>query len=241
MTLAFIVVWIFVFLLSIITIMLLSTIRFKITNVKIKNKEYKEEKIDLNDLWKYIDLDFNISVSIYFLNIIKIFEYRFNTQKAKKLKLDEKVKRLHYDDVKREVELDFDKSMIKPLKHLRLKELNLNIDIGTSNSILTSYIVAVIATILSIFLARIIKNNVNKHKYRVNPIYTNKNILNIKLNCIFFTKMVHIIYIIVIFLRKRRVKIYERTSNRRTNVNSDGQYTRYGRREYNNRGTNTNI
>ena len=52
--------------------------------------------------------------------------------------------------------------------------------------------------------------------YKIEPLYLNHNIYEIKLNCIFEIKMVHIINMIYYFIKKRRGENHEqRTSDRR--------------------------
>ena len=242
--LVFILYYILFFIILLSLVLLLSSLRVSVKNVNISNKEYDELKIDFDELWKYIDIDFSIKLELYFLNIIKIFKYTFNKEKVLKTGIDEKIKRMDYDELKKEIEVDFDAEIINKIKKvdIKMKEFDLKLKIGTKSPIISSYLVAIISMIFSVFLSKIIKKvEPKKHKYSINPLYLNRNTFNIKLNCIFYTNLVHIIYIVFIFLRKRRVKIYERTSNRRFNDNSNEQYSRYGRCKYNNRGANSNI
>ena len=91
--------------------------------------------------------------------------------------------------------------------NLEIKDIDIKIEIGTENVILTSFIVPCISTILAFFI---------KRNFKVNPIYQNKNIIKFELNGIFDIKMIHIISTICILKKKRRVYKNERTSNRRT-------------------------
>ena len=103
--------------------------------------------------------------------------------------------------------------MLSKLK-IQIMKLNLKIKLGTESAPITSYLVVTIATIISIILPKLVKNNNNKKiKYIVTPIYNNKDI-RIKLNCIISLKIVHIIYVIYMLEKKGREK-NGRTSNRR--------------------------
>lgn len=245
MVLVFFVYWFLIFIFSILVILLLSTIRFSIKDLEIENKEFKEEKIEFDNLWKYLNLDFCVTVSLHFLNTIKIFQYTFDKRQAKKLHVGEKIKDLNYKKVRQEVKLDFDREIFNKIKKInfKIKKFKLYLKIGTKSPITTSYLVAIVSIIISIGLANFIKKvNPNNHKYEISPLYVKKNKINLNLDCIIYAKLLHIIYVIFIFLRRRRVKIYEqRTSNRRINDNSNGQYSGYGRCKYNNRRANTNI
>lgn len=242
--LVFIFSWILLLIISILTVLIFSTVRISIEKLEIKNKEVYTEKIDFDDLWKYLDINFSVKIGLYFLNTIKILQYKINKEKAKRLHIDEKIKSLTYEKVREEVSLDFDKDMLKKVKKLnfKIKKFDLNLKIGAKGPIATSYIVAIISIMVSIVLAQLIKKvNPNAHKYEITPLYVNKNKMKLNLNCIIYAELVHIIYVIFIFIRKRRVKIDERTSNRGIDDDSDGQYSGYGGRKYNNRRANTNI
>ena len=64
--------------------------------------------------------------------------------------------------------------------------------------------------------------------YDIKPIYKDKNLYEISLNCIIEVKMVHIINMIYKIVKKRRSDKNERTSNRRAYDNSDEQFAKYG-------------
>ena len=244
MALGFIFYWALFFILVILLILLFSTIRISVKELDIKNREFDEEKVDFDDLWKYLDIDFYVNISVYFLNVIKIFEYKLNKRKAKKLHIDEKVKKIKFKQVEEEVKLDFDKEILNKIKKInfKIKKFKLYLQIGTKSPVATSYLVAIISIVVSMILANLIKKvDPINHNYKITPLYVNKNKVNLNLNCIIYTKLVHIMFVIFIFLRKRRVKIYERASNRRIDDDSYGQYSRHGRRKYNNRRANTSI
>jgi hypothetical protein len=70
---------------------------------------------------------------------------------------------------------------------------------------------------MAIGLSNMIKEfQKQKHKYTITPVYADKNIIKINLNCIIKIKMIHIICVLYILMKKRRVEKHERTSNRRT-------------------------
>ena len=111
------------------------------------------------------------------------------------------------------------KNILKVIKKIKLdvKELNLKIDLGTENAALTSMIIAIISSILAIFLRKKIKSTEEQY-FIITPIYQNRNYLNIDFSGIFEIKMNHIINVIYLLSRKNKkgVKKYERTSNRRS-------------------------
>lgn len=116
------------------------------------------------------------------------------------------------------------KDNIKYLKELniKLKKINLYMELCTSSTTLTPLIVATIASIISIIVARSIeKYNRTKYNYIITPKYEDKPSLKIKLNCIIDIKIVHIMNVIYMLIKKRRVEYDERTSDRRTYVCSN--------------------
>lgn len=100
--------------------------------------------------------------------------------------------------------------------HLNLDKLNLKIDVCTTDPILTSYFVMIISNIITLILK---KTNLiidyKNCKYIINPYYIDKKILNIKLNCIIRSNIVHIIYIFYRNFRKWRCDINERRAPNR--------------------------
>jgi len=113
----------------------------------------------------------------------------------------------------------FRKSNIEYIKELNinLKKLSLYMELCTSDSIFTSFGVATLASIISIFIAKNIeKFESEKYRYTIIPKYEEKPRIKIKLNCIISIKIVHIMNVIYMLIKKRSVEYDERTSNRGT-------------------------
>ncbi len=96
--------------------------------------------------------------------------------------------------------------LIKSLKDFKIeiKEADLRIELGTQDAAVTAITVGLIASILGIIL--------KGHKFEIMPLYQDKNILNIKLNCIFRLNLMHYIYKTV---SKGRDENERKPSNRR--------------------------
>lgn len=158
-----------------------------------------------------------IKLKIYILNKLLIGKIDFNKLKRKNFKnkkIQNKIDSLVSDKKKFFKEIyDISKKI-----SLNLEELDLNIDICTTDAILTSYSVAVISNIIVFILKKLnVKINYKKCKFVVNPIYIDKKMLNIKLNCIISVNMVHIINIIYRNFKKWRSDVNgRRASNRRS-------------------------
>lgn len=189
---------------------ILSTI--KITVKKVQLLIYEKEYVKSS-----IKFDYEVYISLHFLNI-EIFKIKIDKEKLRKLNIQEKLKPKQIENLKNKMpNKNETKDLIKKLK-IKLQNFNLNIEINTPDVMITTGSVAVLSTIISIILSKTIsKRNYKSCKYKVTPLYTDKNILKIDFNCIIKVKIVHIIFIIYFLLyKKRRDDKNERTSNRRS-------------------------
>lgn len=197
----------------IISIFLILIITVKV-EVKIQNIKYNSEKVKGERLTN----NYQIIIKILTLEKIPIFRLKINKSKIEKINakthLKQKIKEeIQKQDIAKAIEMekkyDLKKLIPEVYKNIKLEteNINLKIDIGTENVVLTSFIIPIISTILAFTV---------KRNFEVQPIYQNKNIIKFELNGIFSVKMIHIIDTICILKKKRRVYKNERTSNRRT-------------------------
>lgn len=199
----------FIIILSIIVInliIILSTLRLNILNININNIN-KQEKLHY---------EIKMKVQLYFLNKIKIASIYLDNKKIKKYKIFKKMQQIDMKQVEK-IALDY-KEIIKIIKDIRIKlrTLDLKLQIGTIDVIITSIVVAFISAIIGIILPHIVKNNkMTNYKYKIEPIYNMENMVKMNINCIIEIKVVHIIYVIYNLLKRKRVDKNERTSNRR--------------------------
>ncbi len=202
-----IVSFILIFILIILLAIVLSTITIKIEELNISNCNY-ESKLKYN---------FKIFFELQVLSKIKILSIELNKEKLEKLNLKNKLKNINFNKMKNEMPSKQEAKKIVEKLNIEIPKLDLNIDLGTENVIVTSALITIISALLGIGFAKIIKKyEKENHKYIVTPIYQNRNLIKVQLNCIIKVKMVHIISIIYILSKKRRVEKHERTSNRRT-------------------------
>ncbi len=207
MVLVFIFLGLIIIILSFTTIMLLSTIQIKITNLILENKKERDVK--------RINNSYKIKIGIYFFNKIPILWINLNSKKIKKISSSKSLPKVDFQKLKNKENIN--KKIVNLIKNIQIKVKNikLNVNIGTIDAILTSYLVAVIASVISIILPHITeKNNINTCYFIVNPKYQNKNEYNIKFEGIIYIKIVHIIFSMLNFVRKGSNE-NERTSNRR--------------------------
>lgn len=201
-----------VFLLCLLTILLIVLI---ITIIIAKAKisiEVKNLKIKANKKM-YISDNYKIIFKIIILNKIPILKFNLNNEKL----VLERNKRINKKGLKEESFLKnkIKKEILKHFSDIQVNKLNLKIKIGTENAFFTSMIIPIISSIISIILMKKI-TNAEKQKYIVEPIYLNQNILEILISGIFEMKMMHIINIIYVLNKERKVNKHERTSNRRS-------------------------
>ena len=134
------------FLVLLITVVILSTISVRIEKFKASNyNKYGKLKID-----------YKVFFELLFLNKLKIFSIKIDKGVADKLKVKDKLKNIDFQQAKTNMpsKKDF-KEIIKKLQ-IKIDKLNLKLDIGTIDIILTSAIITVLASTIGIVVARLI-------------------------------------------------------------------------------------
>ena len=201
-----ILVFLYIFMIIILLFILLifSKIQIKIEDFKFSSQ-----------LPKHTNKDYKIIFKLYILSKIPIFKLVITDEKIKKINMKEKFRKMETKIIEKKEFLN--KNIIESIKkvELMIKNIELKIDLGTESTILTSILVPVISTVISIFINQKIQDY-NRQKFIVNPIFNNKNLINIEITSIFELKMIHIIDSIYVLNKKEGVENYERTSNRRT-------------------------
>ena len=199
-----------IFLLSFILILLLAflaiiTAKFKVNIERINLKAGE----DIKNFY-----DYNLKVVIYIFEKIPIFKITINKQLLSKIKFKQKAVKMIEKEIDKQ---KIGKQEILVLKNLKMKitKLDLKIEIGTENAAITGILVGIIGAIYSMFIWKFIKNKEAQKMY-IEPIYIDKNIINLRFQGIIEIKMIHIINTICIINKRKRVDKNERTSNRRT-------------------------
>ena len=205
MVLVFILLTIFIILLTLVFAILLSTLHIEIQNLALTNR--KEEKLNKN---------YAVVLSLYLGNKLKWMSFHLNSKKLRKAYSKMQLEKI---DLKK-IEKNFKWEDLKAIKILqpKISKLKLNMQLGLEDPMLTAFLVTIFSSFLSILLPHVAINMKKEHyNYTIEPIYQNKNIYKIQFNCIIQVKMVHIINVIYIFLKKGRSDLNERTtSNRRS-------------------------
>lgn len=226
-------VFFLLFILLLIIIFFISTIKINIEKLELSNEVPNTPIIK----------EAEISIGIYILNKIRIFKKHINKEKMQDMKNSKNMNKIknkflkqeNIKDKKQNLKFEFD--IVKQLNP-KLQSIDLNLNLGTEDVVLTSFLICIIAIVISMMLAKTIKKyDKDKYKYIVMPIYNDKNSIKIILKSIISIKLVNIISIIFRLLF-RRDKSDKRTSNRGAYDNRYEQYTRNDRCKYNYRGTN---
>lgn len=157
---------------------------------------------------------YKIIFELYFLGKIKIFCIKLNNKRLRKIYTNRKIEEIDLNKVKQTIPINKETFKIIKSLNVKIESLKLEINIGIEDAIITSYTVAIIASLLSIMLPHLVKKeDIKKVKYEIKPIY-NTLMFNLSLDSIISIKVVHIIYVIYNLVKKGRDK-NERTSNRR--------------------------
>ena len=223
---------VFLFIILIILLMIITIkIKFEIQNLKISTNENP-----------HLNKKYQIKIIIYTFGIIPILKIKLNNKKIQKIinnqTIKEKIKQqennkkiqkiINNQTIKEKIKqqetkiienkANIDKELIMSLKNIKteIKEINLKIMIGTENASLTAFTIPVISTLVAVVLSKQIKKYNEKQVFLIEPVYLDKNLLNIEISSIFQIKMIHIINTICIVNKKRKGDKNERTSNRRT-------------------------
>ena len=202
MILVLILLGILVLLITIITLIIASTLHIQIKNLSVSNMEPKNKS------------EYAIIFSLYLGNKIKWIWFKLNDKKIRKMYSKMQLEKLDFKKFRK----DFKVKDIKQLPKLqpKISYLNLDANLGVISPVTTSFLVATIAAIISIALPYLAKSlNKERYIYNIKPLYYNKNLYKINLNCIIEIKMVHIINIIFILIKKGRKKNEQSTTSDR--------------------------
>ena len=189
-----------------VVILFFSKIRIQIINFRFHSQ-----------MQRHINKDYKIVVRLYALSFIPIFKISITKEKLEKIKLKERIKNIDFKWLEDNKKID--KKMLGAIKKLNIliRDINLQVELGTENASLTAILVPAISTVIAIILRKKVKNFENQI-FMIHPIYQNQNLVNLYISGIFEIKMSHIINIIYMLNKKEKkgVKKYERTSHRRT-------------------------
>jgi len=224
MIIFFIILTILFFISLLVLMLCLSSLEIEVYNLCFNSENKKNNKLQ----------NYLFCIRLKLLDKITWFKIEIDKKKMKKIENSKIFKSRIFNKINeyehiRDIILKnrkeiFKKDNIEYIKGIesKIKQLNLNMELCTSDSIFTSFSVAIFASILSLLLAKNVeKFESNKYRYIITPKYEQKPSIKIKLNCIISIKIVHIMNVIYMLIKKRSVEYDERTSNRRPYVCSN--------------------
>ena len=203
--------------------LIFSRVKFNIKKFEYKDffEGYNEKNIKLKDKKTNI---YKINAGLYLFGLIKIFGFNFENGgirflgkkiSYKKIKFTEPFKEIDFKNLKE----DFKLSKFKRWK-LKLESLDLKLEMGFENVLITSLSIFLVSTGLSVIIKNMInKYSSRKYKYVIMPHYRNGNKIDLSLNGIISIKTAHIISILFKYKQRREI-VYERTSYGRSYENS---------------------
>lgn len=162
---------------------------FTTIQIHIQNIKYSTDKINGTKLNKH----YKITIKLYLLEKINYFKIDITKNRAEKQVIKENISKLKTDIIKDKN--NFNLKALKAIKYLKfeIKKINLKINIGLKDAAKLAILVGGISGIIGGFLPKFIEE---KAKWKIIPIYQNRNLINIDLDCIISLKMIHIIYTI---------------------------------------------
>ena len=173
-------------LLIILTILIVfTTIQIHIENIRLEIP--KKNGRNINKKYK-------ITIKLYIFEKINYF------------KLDITKYQEIYDKYNKKIEKDknnFDMKQISKLRKMNIKiqKINLKMVLGTEDTAQNAIIVGAISSIIAIIMGVLSEKKIlaigdgkeNQINWKIIPLYQNRNLLNIDLNCIISFKLIHII------------------------------------------------
>lgn len=159
----------FLFILVILLVVVLaihtSRIGIKIENLKIDTEQPKGEKVNK---------DSKIIVYLLIFKKFKLFKKDVKSIDKRKIKIPQNMKiKIDYKEVLPNIDID-------------VEQIDLNVQLGIQDAALTAILTGIISAGLGVIL--------RKPKYEVIPIYSDKNFLKIKLDCIISVYLMQYIY-----------------------------------------------
>ena len=198
----------FLYLILVIFVISIILTLFTSIEIQIKNLNY----LGMMNKKSRLQPNYKIIIKLFLFEKINFFNIDISKQQFKKEKLYKSLNKLEQKMVKAKNNVDI--KILEVLKNVKLKilEFNLNIEISLEDAAQNAILVGIISSIIPIIFRKFIQNG-SKITWEVEPLYQNKNFINAKINCIFKTKLLHIIYTII--KMKRKGEKNDRTSNRR--------------------------
>lgn len=151
-----------------------SRIGVEIENLQIDTQQPKGQKLNKKS---------RIYIYLLFFNKIKLYKKDIRNMDKQNIKFQNKdIDIKFFKD--RDIKIDY-KQLLEKID-IYFEKIDLNVQLSTEDAALTAILTGIISASLGIIL--------KKPKYEVIPIFSNKNFLKIKLDCIFSVHLMQYIY-----------------------------------------------
>lgn len=192
----------FFYAIIVLAILIILLVEFTTVQIHIQNLRFHTEKIDERN----ISPKYKIIVKLYIFN--KINYLKINLTKNQ---LERRLIKKNVNKLKKKIKQDqnkFDKKILSNLKktELKIKKIDLKIYLGISDAAINAIIVGIVSSSIAVIMGILMDKNIldfnckckkeknNQIYWKIIPVYQNKNLLNIDLNCIISFKLIHIIH-----------------------------------------------
>ena len=183
-------IYIFLFFLLLV-ILLFIIVKYTTIQLEIHNFNLNIPK----SVGRIINEDYKIIVKLYLFKKFKYSKIILTKDKLEKIKDKNNFKKLETKIMKRNIKFNLKKvEEIKKLK-VNLNKLDLQIIFGLKDAAKTAILTGGISSIIAIILSQIAKKNESLF-WKVTPLYKEKDIFNIFLNCTIQFNLINIFYLI---------------------------------------------
>lgn len=190
----------FFYTILIIILLFLNLLLFTTIQIKIN-------KLEISTIQKLIP-KYQIQLKLYLYKKINYLKINITPTRIKRKTIQKNFNKLKIKIQKNKN--NFDMRIIKEIKNLKpeLKTINLKLSLGLEDASKTAICTGTLSSIIAFFFGILstTKSNLEESQtnWKIIPIYQNKNLLNIDLNCIINIKLIHIIYTIYKFSNKKQ-------------------------------------
>ena len=192
----------FFYAIIVLVILIILLIEFTTVQIHIQNLRFHTEKIDERN----ISPKYKIIVKLYIFNKINYLKINLTKNQLERRFIKKNVNKL-----KKKIKQDknkFDQKILSNLKktELKIKKIDLKIYLGISDAAINAIIVGIVSSSIAVIMGILMDKNIldfnckckkeenNQIYWKIIPVYQNKNLLNIDLNCIISFKLIHIIH-----------------------------------------------
>lgn len=191
----------FIYIFLLIVILLVIIVKYTTIQIEICNFKLAIPK----NMGRIINEDYKIIIKLFLFKKLQYRRFNLTKEKFEKIKNKNNFQRL--ETKFKEKNIKFNLKKIKNIKQLKidLNKLDLQMNIGFTDAANTAILVGGVSSIIAIFLGKFTNNN-DLLFWKVIPVYKDKKILKMKLNCTIQLKLINIIYSIYLLITNTKTR-----------------------------------